>query len=213
MEVHHSERHGTEWVVTKPCYLTHSFTLFSDFPVLDNLFNTETHPYKVRASNTTSSFKLAPKLNSVFFCFLWYSLQLQHFEYFETFSVFAVPFCFFHNPPDPDMDYRIFNMHMWYFCMHTLVYTHKLTLVYNLMLRTFVQSAQIWLQRKVLSLFCYQLCVCVWAHERAHTHMHACAWTSMYVCMHACAWTSMYVCNLWRWPELSALWFLVLIFM
>ena len=35
-------------------------------------------------------------------------------------------FCCFHSPPNSDMDYRIFNMHMWSFCMH--IHTGDLSL-------------------------------------------------------------------------------------
>ena len=37
---------------------------------------------------------------------------------YPTYSACWVFQCF-HNPPDSDMDYRIFKMHMWSFCMHT----------------------------------------------------------------------------------------------
>ena len=34
-----------------------------------------------------------------------------------SFLVPAGLFCCFHSPPNSDMDYRIFNVHMWSFCM------------------------------------------------------------------------------------------------
>ena len=38
--------------------------------------------------------------------------------------VHAGLFWWFHNPPNSDMDYRIFNVRMCSFCMHTYIYTH-----------------------------------------------------------------------------------------
>ena len=34
-----------------------------------------------------------------------------------TLLVHAGLFCFFRNPPNPDMDYRIINVRKWSFCM------------------------------------------------------------------------------------------------
>ena len=46
-----------------------------------------------------------------------YSVQLEQSEGTWHFSVHAGLFWCFHNPPNSDMGYRIFNVCMWSFCM------------------------------------------------------------------------------------------------
>ena len=83
----------------------------------------------------------------LFFFFFFFSCTVSTFNILKTptLSGHAGLFGCIGNPSNYDMDYRIFNMYMWSFCM----YTHiggggggGGTFVYSLIQRTFVGSAQ-----------------------------------------------------------------------
>ena len=50
---------------------------------------------------------------------LFFVFFLANFNILKTLTLFGAcwVFCCYHNPPIPNMDYRIFNMRMWSFCM------------------------------------------------------------------------------------------------
>ena len=47
-----------------------------------------------------------------------YRVQLHHVEDSDVFLCMLHYFWCFHNPPNSDMDSRIFSAHVWSFCMH-----------------------------------------------------------------------------------------------
>ena len=55
-----------------------------------------------------------------FFFFFFFFCIVSNFNMMKTLTllVHAGLFCCFHSPPNSDMDYRIFNLLMWSFCMH-----------------------------------------------------------------------------------------------
>ena len=61
---------------------------------------------------------------------------MSNFNYIKTLTLLVCTrlFLCLHNPPNSDMDYMIFNMCMWYFCM----FIHMGDPGYSLIQRTFV---------------------------------------------------------------------------
>ena len=60
----------------------------------------------------------------IFFFFFFFRI-VSNFNMMKTLTllVHAGLFCCFHSPLNSVMDYRVFNVHMWSFCMH--IYTHN----------------------------------------------------------------------------------------
>ena len=77
----------------------------------------------------------------IFFFFLRWRLTFDKTFFFwklMTLLVRTGVFWCFHNPPNSDMDYRIFNMQMWSFCLR--IHTEYLGLLS--LLKDFGESAQ-----------------------------------------------------------------------